>query len=166
MSTPAPPRPPAPVGWLFVLARWTLFVGVLSLLAGSATLLGFGAVETFRHIVRIVGPSGPEITNREMFLASIKLIDLVLLATVLQVVAIGLYSMFIGRGLPVPEWLQASSIDGLKNLLASIVIVMLGVLFLEKVIISGGGTDLLPVGIGIAAVVLALSYFIRSHPSD
>ena len=167
MSTPAPPRrpgSPAPVAWLFILARWILFLGVLSLLAGSETLLGFGDVSTFGYSKLILGPTGHEISNREMFLASIKLIDLVLLATVLQVVAIGIYSMFIGRELPVPGWLQASSIDGLKNLLASIVVVMLGVLFLEQVITVGASPDLLPVGAGIAAIILALSYFIRAHP--
>jgi uncharacterized membrane protein YqhA len=166
VSTPAPPPPSAPVSWLFVLARWVLLVGVLSLLAGSVTLLGFGAFETFRHIVRIAGPTGLDISNREMFLASIKLLDLVLLATVLQVVAIGIYSIFIGRSLPVPDWLQASSIDGLKNLLASIVVVMLGVLFLEQVIMAGSSPDLLSVGVGIAAIILALSYFIRANPGD
>ena len=86
------------------------------------------------------------------------------LATVLQVVAVALYSLFIGRDIPVPSWLQHAGIDGLKNLLAGIVAVMLGVLFLEQVITTDGGPDLLPLGIAIAAVILALSYFIRSHP--
>ena len=92
------------------------------------------------------------------------LVDLVLLATVLQVVAVALYSLFIGRDIPVPSWLQHAGIDGLKNLLAGIVAVMLGVLFLEQVITTDGGPGLLPLGIAIAAVILALSYFIRSHP--
>ena len=168
---PAPPSPPpagarapAAVRWLFVAARLVMFVGVLSLLAGSVTLLGFGAVETGRHIVKIVTPIGADLTNREVFLASIKLVDLVLLATVLQVVAVALYSLFIGRDIPVPSWLQHAGIDGLKNLLAGIVAVMLGVLFLEQVITTDGGPGLLPLGIAIAAVILALSYFIRSHP--
>ena len=168
---PAPPSPPpagaqapVPVRWLFVVARLVMFAGVLSLLEGAMTLLGFGAVETGRHIVKIVMPIGADLTNREVFLASIKLVDLVLLATVLQVVAVALYSLFIGRDIPVPSWLQHAGIDGLKNLLAGIVAVMLGVLFLEQVITTDGGPGLLPLGIAIAAVILALSYFIRSHP--
>lgn len=152
--------------WLFLAARATMFVGVLSLLAAALTLLLFGSIETARHIVKIWAPVGAELSNREVFLASIKLVDLVLLATVLQVVAIALYSLFISRNIPVPEWLHSSGIDGLKNLLASIVAVMLGVLFLEQVITTDGSPDLLPLGIAIAAVIVALSYFIRSHPSS
>ena len=157
---------PAVVRWLFTMSRWALLAGILSLIAGSVTLLGFGAVETARHIVRIVGPGAENLSNREMFLASIKLIDLVLLATILQVVAVGIYSLFIDHDIPVPRWLQATSIDGLKNLLAGIVVVMLGVLFLEQVITLGGDSDLLPMGIGIGAIIVALSYFIRAHTGE
>jgi uncharacterized membrane protein YqhA len=64
----------------------------------------------------------------------------------------------------VPSWLQTEGVDGLKNKLAGIVVVMLGVLFLEQVITTGGSPDLLPFGAAVAAVILALSYFIRSHP--
>ena len=54
--------------------------------------------------------------------------------------------------------------DALKNKLAGIIAVMLGVLFLEKVITGEPVADLLLAGIGITAVIWALSYFIRSHP--
>jgi uncharacterized membrane protein YqhA len=161
---PSGGRAPAPVRWLFMASRLVMFVGVLSLISGAVTLLVFGGVETARHIVKIVTPVGAGLTNREVFLASIKLVDLVLLATVLQVVAVALHSLFIGSDIPVPSWLLSAGIDGLKNLLAGIVAVMLGVLFLEQVITTAGSPDVLPLGIGIAAVIVALSYFIRSHP--
>jgi uncharacterized membrane protein YqhA len=142
-----------------------MVIGIISLLAAAATLLLFGALETYRHIARIVAPTGAGLTNREVFLASIKLVDLVLLATVLQVVAIGLYAMFIDDEIPVPRWLRSSDVDGLKQKLAGIVAVMLAVLFLEQVIAGAAGREMLAWGIAIAAVILALGYFIRSHPS-
>jgi uncharacterized membrane protein YqhA len=159
-------RTPAPVRWLFGAARLTMLIGILSLLATAATLLVFGAVETWRYIGRIIAPVGAELTNREVFLASIKLVDLVLIATVLQVVAIGLYALFIDRDIPAPEWLRTDSVDGLKSQLAGIVVVMLGVLFLEQVINAAAGRDLLTSGIAIAAVIAAMSYFIRSPPGE
>jgi uncharacterized membrane protein YqhA len=139
-----------------------MLVGILSLIAAAATLLLFGAIETYRHIVKIVAPVGDGLTNREVFLASIKLVDLVLLATVLQVVAIGLYALFIESDIPVPRWLRTDDVDDLKHKLAGIVVVMLGVLFLEQVINAPSGGELLSLGIGVAAVILALSYFMRS----
>ena len=47
-------------------------------------------------------------------------------------------------------------------MIAGIVTVMLCVLFLEQVFSWGSDRDLMPLGIGIAAVILALSYFVRS----
>jgi uncharacterized membrane protein YqhA len=157
---------PLPVRWLFLGARLLMLIGVLALIVTAATLLIFGAVGTFRHIALLVGPAGADLTNREVFLACIKLLDLVLLATVLLVAAIGLYSLFIDRNIPVPRWLQTEGVDGLKNQLAGIVVTLLGVLYLEQVITSAGSPDVMPLGIGIAAVILALCYFIRSHPSE
>jgi uncharacterized membrane protein YqhA len=145
-------------------ASLVMLVGIASLLVAAITLLVFGAVETYRYIVMIVWPTGAELTNREVFLASIKLVDLVLLATVLQVVAFGLYAMFVDNGVRLPSWLRGGDVDGLKQMLAGIVAVMLGVLFLEKVITGIEGRDLLASGLATAAVIVALSYFIRAHP--
>lgn len=152
------------MGWIFAGARLAMLVGVLSLLAAAFTLLIVGGVSTYRAIVAIADPSVTDLENRIVFLSSIKLLDLVLLATILQVVAIGLYALFLDSDIPVPRWLRAEGVDGLKNKLAGIVAIMLGVLFLEQVIMSGGTADLLPMGLGIAAVIVALSFFIRSHP--
>jgi uncharacterized membrane protein YqhA len=173
-ADPAPPpataEPPPAVGRLAVMAlkalRLVMVIAITALLVASATLLLYGVVETVRHIVRLVvvvpGPNGTY--NREIFLSSIKLIDLILLATIMQVVGIGLYSLFISRNLPVPDWLRTTHVDELKYKLAGIVAVMLGVLFLEQVFSWGSDRDLMPLGIGIAAVILALSYFIGRRP--
>lgn len=164
-DTPAAPagRTASGVRLLLGATRLMMIIGILSLIAAAATLLLFGAIETYRHIVKIVAPVGAGLTNREVFLASIKLVDLVLLATVLQVVAIGLYALFIESDIPVPPWLRINDVDGLKHKLAGIVAVMLGVLFLEQVINAPGAVELLALGIGVAAVIWALSYFMRGH---
>ena len=157
-------RSPEFVLWILKAARVMMGIGVASLLAAAAALLVFGAVETYRHIALLLTPAGPELTNREVFLAGIKLVDLVLLAAILQVAAVGLYSLFIDSTVPVPRWLRATDVGDLKHRLGGIVVIMLGVLFLEQVIHWGSERDLLPLGIAIAAVVAALSYFIRAHP--
>jgi uncharacterized membrane protein YqhA len=163
-------EPPPAVGRPAVIAlkalRLIMILGIAALLVASATLLLYGVVETIRHIVRliVVVPGLEGMYNRDIFLSSIKLIDLILLATIMQVVGIGLYSLFISRNLPVPDWLRTTHVDELKYKLAGIIAVMLGVLFLEQVFSWGSDRDLMPLGIGIAAVILALSYFIKRHP--
>lgn len=145
-------------------ARLTMLIGIVALLAAAVTLMIFGAIETYHHITLILAPGDKDIVNREVFLASTKLIDLVLLATILQVVAFGLYALFIDKDVPVPAWLRTGDVDDLKFKLAGIVVVMLGVLFLEEVIHWSSDRDLMPLGLAIAAVIIALSYFIRAHP--
>ncbi|HWL68414.1 MAG TPA: YqhA family protein [Geminicoccus sp.] len=169
MATEAdPPRPATlhPGVRLFLwVSKLITLIGIISLMVAACTLLTFGAIETGRYVALLVWPGDTQLTNRQMFLASIKLVDLVLLATVLQVVAFGLYSLFIDRGIPAPMWLRTSDFDGLKSKLAGIVAVMLGVLFLEQVINVPPGLRLLASGIATAAVIFALSHFIQVQPS-
>lgn len=164
-APPAAGEPPPAVGRVTVVAfkalQLVMTLGIVALLVASGALLLYGVVETIRHIVRLVLPGADGVHNREIFLSSIKLIDLVLLATIMQVIGIGLYSLFISRNLPVPDWLRTTHVDELKYKLAGIVAVMLGVLFLEQVFSWGSDRDLMPLGIGIAAVILALSFFIK-----
>ena len=167
---PAAPQPgtdirsPPIVIWILTAARLAMGIGIGSLLVASGVILVFGAIETFNHVALQLSPAGKDITNREMFLASIKLIDLVLIATILQVVAIGIYSLFIDSQIPLPVWLRTADVDDLKFKLAGIVVVMLGVLYLELFITWAGDRDVLAPGLGVAAVIVALSYFIRVHP--
>lgn len=142
--------------------RLVMFVGIFSLVAAATALLIFGGISTYRHIALMISGDGA-LTSREVFLASIKLVDLVLLATILEVVAIGLYSLFIDSDIPVPKWLRTDDVDALKSRLAGIIVVMLGVLFLEQVITAAADFDLLQMGIPIALVIGALTYFIRAH---
>jgi uncharacterized membrane protein YqhA len=150
---------------LFWTVRFTMIIGIGAMVAAAVTLLVFGAFETVRYIIILATPLGPDLTNREVYLASIKLIDAVLLATILQVVAMGIYALFIDGEAPLPRWMRTDDVDSLKNKLAGIIAVMLGVLFLEQVIEVGRDAELLPMGLAVAIVIWALSYFIRSHPS-
>ena len=174
MST-GPPSDPPPVKAanspllariLFAPVRIAMIIGIASLIAAATLLLVLGGISTGRFLLTTVTSGNTGMTNRELFLTSIKLVDLVLLATILEVVAIGLYSLFIDDDIPAPRWLRTVDVDGLKNKLAGIVAVMLGVLFLEQMIMTDGGPALMELGIGVAAVMLALSYFIRSHPGN
>ena len=153
----------APVAVLMGAMRLVMVVGIFSLVAAATALLVFGGVSTYRHIALMISGGEAAPTSREVFLASIKLVDLVLLATILEVVAIGLYSLFIDSDIPVPKWLRTDDVDSLKSKLAGIVTVMLGVLFLEQVITASDAFDLLQIGIPIALVIAALTYFIKSH---
>lgn len=154
------------VDWALLVMRAlkvVTLIGVVALLLASATIVVLGAIETLHAILSLLPPGGERLSGRELFLPAIKLVDLVLLASIMQVIAIGLYTQFVDRDLPVPRWLAAQDFDELKNKLAGIVIVLLGVLFLEQVFYWGAERDMLPLGIAVAAVIFALGWFLRSR---
>jgi uncharacterized membrane protein YqhA len=86
--------------------------------------------------------------------------DLFLLATVFYIIAVGLYELFINDKLVLPAWLVIHNFDDLKGKLISVLIVVLGVLFLSKAIDWDGKIGILYFGLAIAAIILALSYFL------
>lgn len=100
--------------------------------------------------------------------------DTALLATVLYVVALGLFSLFVDDSIPMPSWLRIVTLSDLKELLASVVIVVLAVLFLGLALTWDGSDNLLVPGLSIAAVIFALAVFLwvsskergRAHGPD
>ncbi len=91
----------------------------------------------------------------------ISLVDLFLLGTVLYVVAVGLYQLFINPGLPTPRWLKIDDLDDLKERLLATIVVLLAVSFLGYVVTWDGSFSLLAVGGGVGVVLIALSLLLR-----
>jgi len=104
----------------------------------------------------------------------VEMTDVFLLGTVLIIVALGLYELFIDPALPVPEWLRIRDLDELKGKLVGVVGVLLGVTLPGYVVEWKGNPEILHLGVEIALVIGALSVLTavsqRSHaemtPSD
>jgi uncharacterized membrane protein YqhA len=92
----------------------------------------------------------------------IEIADLFLLGVVMYIIALGLYELFIDDSVPVPQWLEIHTLDDLKAKLISVVIVVMGVLFLKQIVSWDGERNLLTFGGGIALVIAALTYFLSS----
>ena len=65
--------------------------------------------------------------------ALIAVVDVFLIATVLFVVAVSLYEMFIGD-LKLPEWMVAHNLYELKSKLSGVIILVMAMKFLEKLV--------------------------------
>jgi uncharacterized membrane protein YqhA len=61
-----------------------------------------------------------------------------------------------------PAWLEIHSLDDLKGQLVSVVIAILAVLFLGEAVKWDGKRDILGLGVAIALVVGALSFFLSA----
>ena len=144
-------------------SRYLMLIAVFGSFAASVTLLIYGALET----VITIGHTATVPVSREnsiqLILSCIEVVDLFLLATVFYITALGLYELFIDERIKVPYWLEIHSIDDLKTKLTSVIVVVLSVLFLSEVVRWNGGTNILPLGAGIALVIAALTYFLSSQ---
>jgi uncharacterized membrane protein YqhA len=165
--TELPPRPPtglvAPALKLLSASRYLIIVAVLATLLAATTLLIYGAVATVTLLrsFATAGLGGPE-GAKGLILACIELTDLFLLATVLYVIAIGLFELFVDDRLELPHWLEIHDLNDLKEKLIGVLVVVMAVLFLGQVVTWDGRLNLLPYGAAIALVIAALTYF-TSH---
>lgn len=141
--------------------RYIAYVPVICIFLAASALLIFGAASTIQAIITAVSARSLDSkVGKALLLQSIEVVDLFLLGTVLYVIAIGLYELFIDDTLLVPKWLEIHNLDDLKESLIGVVIVVIGVLFLGQLIAWDGERDLLGPGGASALVILALSYFL------
>ncbi len=144
-------------------SRYLVIAAVVGALAASLALFVYGLAETVLVIVQAVAKA--EVNSKgakALALEFIEIVDLFLLGTVLLMISLGLYELFINSDLKLPEWLQIRTFDDLKLKLVGVVIVVLAVLFLGHVVAWNGERDLLRLGAGIAAVIAALTYFLST----
>lgn len=142
-------------------ARFLVLIAVVGALVAATCLLLYGFVQGV-ELIRATIETG-EVTRKgakALAVEFIEIIDLFLMGTVFYIVSVGLYSLFIDSTLKLPDWLQIRTLDDLKNKLVAVIIVVLAVLFLGQAVTWDGARDLMGLGVAIAAVIAALSYFI------
>jgi uncharacterized membrane protein YqhA len=137
-----------------LLATLSLFLAFMAVMVSTMIV----TVITILHALDLI--PGTNMTQNEMIGKLIKQADYALLATVLYVLALGLYSLFVDDRVPMPGWLRISDLGHLKELLAGVVVVAIAVIFLGQALTWDGITDLLAPGLASAAVIAALALFL------
>ena len=139
-------------------SRYLVLVAVIGSLAATVTMLAVGVAEVGFLIYKIA--SG-QVETKTAVLKFIELVDGFLLSTVFLIIAIGLYELFIDSTLELPDWLEINSLDDLKAKLVGVVIIVLGVIFLGNTARWAGGQEIAYLGVGVAAVIVALTFFLK-----
>jgi uncharacterized membrane protein YqhA len=149
-------------------SRYFIVVAVVGSFLASASALVYGGLATLVIVVRTFSTldfstSGAKVLSVDL----VTMIDLFLIGTVLYIIAVGLYELFIDPGLPMPRWLKITTLDDLKERLLGVVGVLLAVTFLGSAVTWTGTTDILALGIGVAAVLgvvtLTIAVMSRTH---
>ena len=140
--------------------RYFFVLPIVAAFVASVTLLVLGFIETFKVIIEVV-QHGEGHAMESLKLHFVEVIDVFLLATILYVIAGGFYQLFISQPKGLAPWLKVDSVHDLEVMLIGVVITLLAVTGLAAVLSWDGGTDLLPLGLTIAAVIAALAFFLR-----
>ena len=156
---------------IFAASRFIIVLAVLGSFVGSAILLVIATITLFRiawnEIVNFNTdiPEGRHSHIERLAVNLIEITDVILLGTVLYIVALGLYQLFIDQNLALPRWLKVNDLTDLKRDLIGVVVVLLGVSFLGEVVNWEGENDVLPLGAGIALVIAALGFILWLTPN-
>jgi uncharacterized membrane protein YqhA len=85
----------------------------------------------------------------------LQVLDLYLIGTVLIITAIGLYELFIGE-VQLPSWLVIRTLSDLKSKIVEVIVLVIGIKFVEKLVTAKEPIDVLWYGLGSAAVMAVL----------
>ncbi len=154
---------------LLASSRYLVIIAVLGSFLASVALILYGGLTTISVLIEIFAHLTFTIAgSKHLAVECIEVIDLFLLATVLYIVALGLYELFIDENLPVLPWLVITSLDDLKAKLIGVITVSLAVTFLAYVVEWDGNTNILALGVSVGLVLFALSFLLsrttNGHP--
>lgn len=153
-------KAPWPIRLIGRLFSGVILIPVIATMAASLALMIYGAMETWHFLDELFFSVDHKLTHDEALLHAIELVDLFLLATVVQVVSLGLYQLYFDQDLELPNWLRIRTLDDLKSKLVGVAVTVLAVYFLGRAITSTGGIDILYLGGASALVIAALTYFL------
>jgi uncharacterized membrane protein YqhA len=148
-------------------SRYLVIIAVLGSFLASVALIFYGGLTTINILIEVFTHATFTIPGaKHLAVESIEVIDLFLLATVLYIVALGLYELFIDENLPVLPWLVITNLDDLKAKLIGVITVSLAVTFLAYVVEWDGNMNILALGVAIGLVLFALSFLLSRTTKD
>ena len=146
------------LGLLVGSTRFCVIFAIVGTGLAAASLLVYGALAVVRVIWDTVTSEAPSVEGaKHLAIDLVELTDVFLLGTVLYIVAIGLYELFVDATVPLPAWLRIDDLDQLKSKLVGVIVLLLGVTFLVAVAEWDGGSAILEFGAAIALVIAALA---------
>ena len=146
-------------------SRFLVIIAVIGTFLSSVVLFIYDALTVINIIIDMFTHGlFNTAEGKHVSVEFIEVIDLFLLGTVLYIVSLGLYELFIDASLPMPKWLVINDLDDLKEKLLGVIIVLLAVTFLGDVV-NWDGKDISIVALGVAVglVLFALGYFLHTR---
>lgn len=134
---------------------WLVFIGVVGLAVTAVLTFGWGVAKTY-DFARTLFEDGA--SSQSAIILVLEIIDTFLLATVVAILAIGLFELFI-HDLPGPGWLVIRDLGDLKAKVSDVIILLLAIKFLEKIITIKKPLDLVWYALSVSLVGALLIAF-------
>jgi len=141
-------------------SKYLALIGVIALLFAAVAAFLWGTFKTVNTIYLVFSSVG---MDKSIAVEFVEIVDGFLIATAVLIFSVSLYELFIGK-LDLPDWMLAHNLYDLKTKLSSMIVLVMGVKFLEKILDVKDTNDLLRIGIATAlmsAVLIAFGYFGR-----
>jgi len=139
--------------WLIERSRYLALIGVGGLLVCAVTAFTLGVYKTFRTVVSI---ALQEAKDDFALILLFDCLDSFLVATAMLVISVSLYELFIGK-LKVPDWMLVRNLSELKAKFTFVIIPVMAVKFLQKLLASAEGLQILYYGIAVGVVSISLA---------
>lgn len=136
-----------------------VLLGIFGTFLAALALFLFGFAGIIVAIWEAVTVSDPfsYVHLKELSIVLIQEIDIFLLATVLYIITLGLYELFVDDALDLPNWLEVKTLDDLKSRLLGVIIVLLPVTFLGQLVQWKKGQDILWLGLAVGVVLTGIA---------
>jgi uncharacterized membrane protein YqhA len=148
------------------VSRYPFVVTVVGCIAMFGIVTIYAAVAVGHAILKI-GPGGFAPTDiASVTVSAFKIVDLFLLGTILYIVVLGLAALFLDSEAAVPRRFKIRELRDLKMIVSQSVVVVMLVALLGDLLEWEQGSDIAFVAGGVAAVIAAIAFTLRSSHAD
>lgn len=148
-------------------SKYIMILPALSNVIAALVLMIYSTIQTLIAVVNLLQISVTGKLSKDVIfdaaISFLEIADIVLLATVILVIGLGLYELFISQ-LNLPGWLLIRNLDDLKDKLIGTVVAVISILFLGAVV--NNIPNLLQFGASVALVIVALAIFSNWVPAE
>ncbi|HEV8255864.1 MAG TPA: YqhA family protein [Casimicrobiaceae bacterium] len=148
------------------VSRYLVVVAVVGCIVMFGVVTIYAAVAVGSATLKILfgGYALTDVATATVY--AFKILDLFLIGTILYIVALGLAALFLDSEAALPRWFKIRELQDLKDVVSQSVVVVLLVAFLGDVLEWEKGTDIAFVGGGIAAVIAAVAFMLRTNRAE
>lgn len=149
-------RAMASIRYIWALAAFSVLVGAFILLLSAVIDIGDSIIKSIL---------GQPLAHGPLRLIMIESVDTILVSTVMYVIGMGLFQLFVDEELrhKLPSWMRVRGVGDLESRLSGMVVTVASVIFVSRALEWHSGIDILYFGVAIAVVIAAISLFIMQE---